>query len=65
MRSRPLTAFILIAAIAAAWFPQGPAAQAAEEQPAVVVVDAREMWGANDRFWGSAVFFPTEYLDTN
>lgn len=32
-------------------------------EPAAIAVDARQVTGPNDRFWASAVFHPTEYLD--
>jgi xylan 1,4-beta-xylosidase len=35
-----------------------------ERFDATVLVDARRSMGSNDRFWASAVFHPTEFLDT-
>ncbi|MDO8542070.1 MAG: hypothetical protein Q7S40_16660 [Opitutaceae bacterium] len=55
-RTMPAAVALWIAACAA------PAVWAAE--PTVSVsVDGRQVVGANDRFWASAVFHPTEYLD--
>lgn len=41
------------------------ASSLAAADSATVIVDGRQAIGPNDRFWASAVFHPTEYLDSD